>query len=105
MSSREDEIRRRVQREVEAAPQTLAGQWPIYERIAISPKAGDAQREDMRDAFFQGAATMLALIDRAARDDETDEQGAARLQTLASELDAYVAAKNAKYAREQGGVR
>lgn len=75
---------------------TLAAWWSEFERRAINPDAGPAQRRDMRNAFYAGAACLMQINMQIGEPDVAEEEGLAILSSLTDELLAFNAALQAE---------
>lgn len=58
--------------------------WETFERKVIPPGASRIQRQEMRRAFYAGAAGMFGLI--AQIDEEDEDEAVAQLEALKQEL-------------------
>ncbi len=68
---------------------TVAEAWVSYERDVIPAAAGPKQRKETRLAFYAGAQALLGLVDGVAIDDISEDQGAAMIECLHLELQAF----------------
>lgn len=69
----------------------LAREWASFAKAVLDPiNAGATQRQEMRRAFYAGAATMFDTITNlAGPTDEDDDVGAARVEQVHQELRRY----------------
>lgn len=72
-------------------PMTLAAEWAEFERMMIlNPlNAGEAQRQEMRRAFYAGALAAFALLIGMGDDSVDEAEGTALLDAVQKELAAF----------------
>ncbi len=70
---------------------TLAEAWASLAQAVLPEDCSPVQRCEMRRAFYAGARAFLSTMSEAcASDDVSVAQGAARIEALSRELDAFV---------------
>ena len=69
----------------------LAREWASFARHVLDPiNASDVQRQEMRRAFYAGAATMFDVVSNlAGPEGEDDAIGAGRVEMVHQELMRY----------------
>lgn len=73
--------------------------WRTYQRDVIPPGAPAVQHEECRRAFYAGAMALFGLVTRVGADAVSEEAGAAFVEALNQELQAY-GREMARLARE-----
>lgn len=66
--------------------------WRTYQREVIPRNAPAVQHEECRRAFYAGAFALFSLVMDASADPKSEAEGAAVLDQLSQELQAYAAA-------------
>ena len=64
----------------------IARQWQQFERSSIPKTAPPIQRQEMRRAFYAGAAALLHLAKGLGDDELTEDAGAAALEAMQQEI-------------------
>lgn len=68
---------------------SIAADWESFSKAVLDPiHAPAVQREEMRKAFYAGAATMFTLVNEAAVDPDEDVC-VQHMKVLSQELDAF----------------
>lgn len=67
---------------------TIKAKWDSFEAKVLPKDCSEVQREEMRRAFYAGAAALLALNDEIAAFD-TEAKGIALLSALYEEAEAF----------------
>lgn len=73
--------------------------WLTYQRDVIPKDAPTVQYEECRRAFYAGAAALFGLVTQVGEDAVSEEAGAAFLDQINQELQAY-GREMARLARE-----
>ena len=78
----------------------LAREWANFAKLVLDPiNAGAVQRQEMRRAWYAGAATMFdTMTNLAGPSDENDDVGAARVEQVHQELRRYAEAMRTGHA-------
>jgi hypothetical protein len=75
---------------------TLAAWWSEFESKTIHRDAGPAQRREMRNAFYAGAACLMQLTVEIGEPDVSEQEGMAILSGVRDELTAFTRALRAE---------
>jgi hypothetical protein len=68
---------------------TVAEKWVSFERACVPQNASEAQRADMKRCFYAGALSALVVMQGIADDDLSDDAGAAVIEGLMQEVQAF----------------
>jgi ketopantoate reductase len=77
----------------------LLPRWQEFEKLSLTG-APRMQREEMKKAFYMGAATLLAILE-AIPDEASEEEGAAIFEEAYQECKAYLEQATADYDRRR----